>query len=121
MLPLSITVSILLCLVGCAIAAYIGNRVRGSQSKRFILAALAASLLSWVFYIVDAGHVGVGGILPSIFAFLKLIIYYLEGHDKFGFADFMLILSSIAPFTAIFYSLWWFSRWRPGEMNYFAD
>lgn len=116
-----IVINTFLLLAGCAIAAYFGNKVRGSKIKRFTLATSSALLLSWIFYAFGVGH-GPGAIVgfkPAVILMIKMLKSYFKSNNSS--ATEALLFAAIPAFCmlAIFACFWWFSRWRAGEMDYF--
>jgi hypothetical protein len=117
-----IVINAFLLLVGCAIATYFANGVRGSKLKRFTLATLNALLLSWIFYAFDVGH-GPGvivGFKPAVFLTINMLMPCFKSSNVSAWGVF---LAAIPVFflLAIFACFWWFSRWRVGELDYFSN
>ncbi len=123
MLDLTVVVNTFLLSAGCAIAAFLGNAVRGTKLKRFTLAACSASLLSWFFYAMGVGH-GPGAIVvfkPTVLLIFNMLSFYFKPNRSIGIEAYFLAMIPVFCFLAIFACFWWFSRWRLGEMDYFAD
>ena len=65
--------NLVLCLVGCFLAALLGHLTRKTGNFRLLLGLLVAPMFSWFAWATAGGHGG-GGYLPSVYMFFLLIL-----------------------------------------------
>lgn len=99
--------TLILCVIGCVLAALFGRWSRQSQIPRLLRASLSAILLSWIFFV---GYGGVG-LFPSVFVFL---IAAKSGEPAKAYEVFVFAVF-IACFFAVFASFWFSSRTNPKD------
>ena len=100
--------TLVLCLIGCCLAALIGRWSRHSQMPRWLRASIATVVLSWSTLVVG-GHGGAGGVaIPSALLF----ILSTRSKEVPKPEEIMVMAIMVACFAAVFASFWFFSR-RP--------
>jgi hypothetical protein len=101
MILISLAGCLILCLLGCWIAAKLAKRQTGaSLIKRILQALLIASLFSWTFFIFSAGHSGGIDVSPSIRFIFLVAMKYSEGNLESD--GFILMLIPLASLAAVF-------------------
>ena len=110
MIELNVFVFIVLVLAGSYLSAYIGKAVRGDGFKRFLVAALSASALSWVFLVAYFGYFE---FKPAVFVFTQALLAYLGGtlnYARTDGPDIVLYVSAVVSFSAVFAASWFSSK-----------
>ncbi len=103
--------SLVLCLIGCCLAALIGRWSRRSQMPRWLRASVATVVLSWSALFVG-GHGGGGAVaVPSAFVF----ILATRSKEVPKPEEIMVMAIMVACFAAVFASFWFFSRLKAVE------
>jgi len=95
--------TLILCVVGCVLAALLGRWSRRSHIPRLLRATAIASLFSWTFFVGQ----GAVGVLPSVFVLAmtpKAFIGTVATND-----DFLALGLALVSISVIFLSYWKFN------------
>lgn len=105
--------SLILCLIGCCLAALIGKWSRNSQIPRLLRGSIATVMLSWSAIFVG-GHGGAGGgAVPSALLF----ILATRSKDAPKANEILVMALFVTCFFTVFASFWFFSRLASSEKS----